>query len=572
MKIVLPFPLCCALIAVAPHPALAQSAPLQLPVNIGDAVRQADEARAAAPPRPTAQPIVPQIAEAPFALGGTQKLFVRRFQLEGELPTDDEEARALLAPYEGRKLTIAEIYAAADKITALYRARGYVVAKAYVPAQDARKGTLRLKIVAGRYGERTLKNESLVNDDFVRGVIDSALAGSPIIHKDAIERSLLMVSDLPGAGVPRIVVSPGKVQETTDFLYAVPEGRRIDGYLLADNYGSPYTGRDRLNGALNVNSLLGVSDRLQLSGVVSERAHLASGRVAYGFPLGYDGLRGEIGAYRTTYALGGVYKDLNAAGTAYAVTAGLSYPIRRSRDENIFVAANFQYKWLNDKISDSSTAYRGIALGALSVNRDAFYAVFGFPVATSASLGLSIGDVAFPDALQALQNQRGANTEGSFAKLNLSTNATIGLTEQISFATSLRAQKSLSRNLDTSEQIGISGFFGVRSFDEGLSGDSGFLVTPQLSYALPEFYGLRHSASVFVDFGGAWLEDASYTVTQKSYTPANDFGLSYHAAYEYAAGRVLTVKAEVAHSFGPHESQLNYDRQTKGLVQFGLTF
>ncbi len=117
--------------------------------------------------------------------------------------------RALLAPYENRKLTLALIYEAADKITTLYRNKGYLVAKAYVPAQNARDGLLRLKLVAGQYGAVTVHNSSLVRDDYLKEVVDHALAGSPLIHKDEMERALLLISDLPGAGVPRIALAPG---------------------------------------------------------------------------------------------------------------------------------------------------------------------------------------------------------------------------------------------------------------------------------------------------------------------------------------------------------------------------
>src|SRR5262249_43829440 len=124
--------------------------------------------------------------------------------------------RAILAPYEGRKLTIGQIYEAADKISTLYRDRGYLVAKAYVPVQNIRRGTLKIKVVAGQYGAVSVKNESLVRDDYVQALIDHALGRSPYIHKDPLERSILLVSDLPGAGVPRVAIGAGQKAGTSD--------------------------------------------------------------------------------------------------------------------------------------------------------------------------------------------------------------------------------------------------------------------------------------------------------------------------------------------------------------------
>src|SRR5262249_19687063 len=151
------------------------------------------------------------------------------------------------------------------------------------------KGVLKLKIVLGRYGKIEVKNESLVRPDFVRGVIDYALAGAPFIHRDQLERAMLLTADLAGAGVPRVVIGAGKQPETSDFMFSVPAGRRFDGYALYDNYGTPWTGRNRASVGLNVNSPLGYGDRLSGFGLISQDDGLLNGRVGYSLPIGYSG-------------------------------------------------------------------------------------------------------------------------------------------------------------------------------------------------------------------------------------------------------------------------------------------
>lgn len=551
--------------------ALAQSAVPVLPYNIGDAVRQAEDSRQAPPPRATAAPVLPQLVEPRFTLDGKETLFVRSFEVDGPELVDEAQVREILGAYENRKLTLADIYAAADKITALYRTRGYLVAKAYVPAQDARRGVLRIKLVPGRFGAITVKNDSLVRDDYLRGVIDRARAGSPIIHKDPLERAMLLISDLPGAATPRIAIAPGQKPETSDFVFTVPEGRRFDGYLLGDNFGSPYTGRDRLSGGVGVNSLLGYGDRLSAFGIVSERADLVNGRAAYAFPLGYDGLRAEVGAFRTTYALSGVYKDLDATGSAYAATATLSYALQRRRDESVYIWANFTHKWLNDKIAGSSIADRTIDLGTVAVTRDTVESFFGLPLTTSTTFSFTAGYVNFADPTQKADNIAGVDTVGNYSRINLSFNATLAFDDKLSLWTRFAAQKSLSGNLDSSEQMTVAGYWGVRSYDQGLAGDSGYLVTPELKYALPDLYGYRHAVGLFTDVGGAWLENGSYTTTQNSFTQLNDVGLGYYGTYEYLSGRFLLIKAQVARTYGSHEGAKSYDLGTKGLVQIGFT-
>jgi hemolysin activation/secretion protein len=565
---VFPTVLATATLATLAPVALAQP----VPYNIGDAVRQTEESRRAPLPRPAAVPVLPQLTEPQLKLGDKQTLLVRSFQIEGPNLVGEAEARAALEPYEGRRLTIGEIYSAADKISTLYREHGYLVAKAYVPVQNVRRGTLTIKVVAGSYGMVTVKNESLVRDDYVQGLVDKALGRSSYIHKDSLERAILLISDLPGAGVPRAAIGAGRRPETSDFVFAVPQGQRIDGYVLGDNYGSPFTGRNRLSGGINLNSPLGYGDRLSGYGIVSDTGDLLNGRAAYSVPLGYDGLRAEIAGFRTTYVLGGAYKDLDATGTANGVTGTLTYALKRSREDNIFLSVNYTYKALNDNLLGVSFADRTIDSATAAITRETLGLFAGLPVATSTTASITGGRLRFSDATQEAQNIAGANTVGEFAKVNLQFTTTVGLTDKLSFAGTFRAQRSLTGNLDSSEQMSLTGYWGVRSFDEGLSGDSGFLLTPEVKYALPDIANYKHAIGVFGDVGGVWIEDASYTTTQQSYTHLGDIGFGYYATYEYAPSQVVLLKAQVAHTVGSSDGAQTYNRGTTGLVQAGFTF
>lgn len=557
----------------AAAPAFAQG----LPFNIGDAVRSGQQAQEAAPqPQPARPLVLPKLAEPQLVLPDKATLYVRHIAVTGTegLSVDEAKLRAVLAPYEGRALTLAEIYAAADKVTALYREAGYLLAKVYVPAQDARKGTLTFKLVPGRYGAVALKNSSLVRDDMLKGTLDAqkVLPGE-LIEQARLERAMLLISDLYGANMPRAVIGAGAGQGTSDFLFEVPEERRFDGFVLGDNFGTPYTGEWRASAGLNVNSPLGIGDQLSAFGMVSNSTDLLNGRLAYSLPLGYDGLRAEVAIFRTTYALGDQYRDLDATGVADGASAGLTYAFKRSREDSIWASATYAYKNLNDLTLGFSYAHRRINEGTLGANRDTASTVFGLPLVTSSAVALTFGNVDFPDPEQAFLNQLGPDTQGDFSKLTLSFVATLALMEKLSVSVNARGQKSFSGNLDSSEQFGLTGIFGVRSYFEGLSGDSGWLVTPELKYALPDIAGWHHAVSAFADVGGVALEDGAYTITQPDYVQLGDIGLGYYGTYEYSPGRNLLLKAYLAWSVGSSEAAEGYDRGgTVGLVQAGFTF
>lgn len=552
--------------------ASAQTPIPTIPYNLGDAVRAAEAAQADPLPSTAGEPTLPLPIEPQLTLDDNETLLVRSFVVEGPSFGAETRVHEILAPYENRELTITEIYAAADKLTNLYRSMGYLLAKAYIPAQDARSGVVRIDLIPGRYGTIAIQNHSLVRDDYLRGMIDQALEASPIIHKDALERAMLLVGELPGAALPRVAIGAGRQPRTSDLVFDIPERPRFDGWLLGDNFGSPYTGRDRLSGALSVNSPLGYGDRLYGFGIVSEQTNLVNGRIAYSFPLGYDGLRGEIGAYRTTYVLSGVYKALEATGTANAITAALTYPLKRLRDDSIDITGSYAHRSLNDKARGISFADRTLDLVTVALTRNSVGAFEGVPFTTSAAFSFTVGQVNFPEPRQRQANLATIDTVGAYARVDLVLNTTVALGENLSLSALFRAQKSLSGNLDSSELMSLTGFYGVRSYDEGLSGDSGYLVTPELRFGLPDIFKYRHSLGVFTDVGAVWLENGSYTTIQKNYTQVNDVGLAYYGTYEYSPARVLLLKAQVAHTYGSDSGAQIYNQGTKGLVQVGFTF
>ena len=560
--------------SVAMSGAWAQTPPPVVPFNIGGALRQSQEAQKPPVQSPQAAPVLPRLVEPQLALKDHETLFVRSFAVEGPDLGLGADVGEILAPYQNRKLTLAAIYEAADKITTLYRTKGYMLAKAYVPAQDARGGVLRIKVVPGEYGTITVRNQSLVRDPVVRETIEQARTRSPYIRQDDLERVMLLTSDLAGAGMPRMVVAPGKQPGTSDFVFDVPEARRVDGYLLADNYGAPWTGRNELTGAINVNSPLGFGDKLYAFGQISEDSGLTSGKVSYSLPLGVSGVRTEFGIFRTTYALGGIYAGLDATGTADGVTGTLAYALKRQADESYYVSGNFTRKVVNDNALGISLNDRTIDLGTLALTRDSAGNLFGLPITTTGTVSFTEGHVDIPDPDQRLANMLGVDTLGNYSRVNASFLATLGLTDKLSLSTTFTSQKALfGKSLDTSEQFYLTGFFGVRSFEQGFGGDSGYAVTPELKYALPGFLAYNHAIGLFTDIGGVQLENPQFSVTQKEFTQLNDVGLAYYATYEYLPNRFVVLKAQVAHTYVSSTSvDVLYNVGTKGLVQAGFTF
>ncbi len=534
--------------------------------NIGDAIKGATPPPSE-PKKPAPPPEVPVIVqeEKPLSLADGEKLFVKDFKLEGAEQADAAELSALLAPYRNRELTMAEITEVANKLTLFCRNRGYLVAKAYVPKQDARDGILLIKIVLGRYGKFSLKNTSLVTDSQIQGVFDGTRDDSPIVTQPGLERAILLVGGMPGCRIPTVTIAPGATPGTSDFEVKAEAGQRINGYLMGDNQGSHYTGRNRLYGGIDVNSPLGMADRFSISGMTTDETDLWNLRLAYSVPLAVNGLRGELAASHTSYQLGGIYTGLDAIGTANVVEGTVSYPIKRSRNENYDLFVNMAYKNLKDDLRavDSRNPREAVA-GTLTLQREGYGSLFGRNLYTLVSGGFSLGSLKLNDDDQRALNKAGADTEGFYSKANLGFSANLELTKELSARFSFKLQQVLSgNNLDSNEQFFISGISGVKAYSESIGFDNGTLVDAELRYALPVLFGIRHAVGLFFDSGWAYAQEGAYAVNDSFVL--NDVGAGYYINFKQ-----LFLNLQVAQPLGKTSGV--DDPGTRFLMQLGAVF
>jgi hemolysin activation/secretion protein len=169
-----------------------------------------------------------------------------------------------VADAEGKELSLPQLQALADRLSEHYRARGYLLSHAYVPAQDVRDGTVEIAVVEVRVNTLSVKNAAGVG-----GMALAPLARidtSKVLEGASLERALLLLSDLPGMAV-QSTIRPGAQSGTSDLEVDVAPGKRYDGSIDFDNGGSGTSGRYRLGGLLNVNNPLNIGDLLSLRAI-----------------------------------------------------------------------------------------------------------------------------------------------------------------------------------------------------------------------------------------------------------------------------------------------------------------
>jgi len=491
---------------------------------------------------------------------------VKSFTFFGNKHIDSSTLQNLAKEFENQDLTFTKINKLVLSITKLYRKDGYFVARAYLPKQSMKDGILKINIIEGNYGKIYLKNKSRVKDSIVQGMLDYAKRGN-IISTHTIERSMLIINDTPGVVVTGADVMPGNKVGTSDFSVTTKASKTYDGYMIADNTGSRYTGKNRLMAGININSPFKIGDKLSLSGLITNGANLENGRIAYSVPLSSNGLRGEISYSNTTYALIKEYKSLGAKGTSKILDVTFSYPILRTRLENLYVSLNLANKDLKDEVrSTSDVTKKNIKAMRLDFNYDKHYLAFGYGSNSVIGFGLTYGNLSFADNAKLIADKAGANTNGKYSKINLSFKQNINLTQKLSLKASLKMQYALgNKNLDGSEDFSVGGSYGVKLYPASeLSAENGYLVNVEMKYKLPAFSEYSNQVGVFYDRGKAYMANNTVGFVSKS---LQDVGVGYYASYKKFFGSL-----QVAWKANSKKVTSEPNRNSRILFQAGWAF
>ncbi len=486
-----------------------------------------------------------------------KKIFVKDFNFTGAIHISSNRLNELVKEYKNKELSFNDLQEVASIITKEYRKAGYFVARAYIPAQKMQDDTIKIAIIEGNYGDFKLINNSLVKDSFVQGMLDN-IKDKNIISSNTLERAMLLINEIPGVQVIKAEVMPGSEVGTSDFLIETSKTSRFDGYIVGDNYGSRYTGKNRLSTQININSPFQIGDKISLGSLVSNGGNLKNYDIGYSFPLSSNGLRGEINYSHTKYNLVEEYESLNAYGNSYVFDAIISYPIIKTRIETLQAQFKYSNKNLTDFIDGDETVDKNIK----SLTTSLFYTkdieLFNKPAQINTGINFTTGRLKTTDSNA---------YDGRYNKVDFYVNNSIILNENYSLNTNFIAQKVLGgKNLDGSEDMSLGGAYSIKFYpDSEQSAENGYIINLELFRQLPTINAYSHRLGFFYDIGSVYMEDSSTDSTFNRKT-LQDAGIGYYANY-----KDFFAKAQLAYNIN-HEVSAEPNYNSKLLFQLGWIF
>lgn len=481
---------------------------------------------------------------------GSGRVLVRGFAFEGVSVFSAEKLQPVVAPYSGRELTFKEMNEAAAAVSAFYRAHGYFLAAAYLPAQDLARGVVTLRVLEGRVSSLNVLPDASVrlDADIARRYLDALVKPGQPVHEDQLERALLLTQDLPGVS-PRASLSPGEGLGETAVDVSLSEGPMVSGNIGLDNSSNRYTGRTRVTGALNLNDGTGSGSVFSLQAATTGK-HFNYGRAGLVMPVGEIGTRVGLSYSRLRYELGADFASLNASGTAEVAQLLLAHPLVRSRNLNLQVRAGYEDKRYENSANGVQTADKsvsGVPLGFDLTSQDAHGG-------SNASVEALIGHADLSGNAAALASDRlGPDSDGSFGRLGYQFGRYQRLGGNGALVLKLSGQMA-SKNLEAGEKISLGGPDRVRAYPSGeASGDEGQVLAVEGRYGLPS---IKSELSVFFDYGRVKLNRRLYQGALAAGGPGNSYDLKgVGAGFQWMGPYRTSVQVQVATKIGKNPAR-----------------
>lgn len=432
------------------------------------------------------------------AAGGAS-IKVSRFTLSGNQSLPNAELQQALQEFVGQDLDFAGLRRAAAKLTSVYRAKGFLVARAYLPKQEIRDGAVAIGIREGVIGKVIASP-----DDNVRlrpGVIArylDELHPGDVIREHDLESALLRLSDNAGVSV-RAILRPSQEPGAADIVVKISEMTALTSRFSVDNYGNYYTGSNRLSANLALNDALGLGETFSVNTQNSFEGLRIFG-LGYLQPLAGTGLSIGANMAELQYNVGKDLKTAEAFGEARIFTIFGNAALYRSRRANVNLSLSAERRYFQDSTAGTSVS-KIATFGGIGLSGDWRDDLLGKPASSFWSARWGRGSLEKLTPNDAALDDITARAAGQYEKTNLAFSRLQQIGRGFSVFGAVNAQFS-DKNLDASEKMSLGGPNGVRAYPVGeASGDEGVLARLELRKQIGMVGNSIVEASLFADAG-----------------------------------------------------------------------
>ena len=200
-----------------------------------------------------------------------------------------EQIQAVTASYIGKLVTLKDLRELADKITNIYRDKGYMTCGAVLPPQRIHDGVVEIRLIEGKTGNVNITGNRYTKGEYIMNRI--GLKPGEIANTEKLNQDLRWFQGTNDVQL-RVVMKPGAEEGTTDYDIMVFEPKNQSVTLYVDNDGYETSGRWREGIFYNMKSLTGHRDPLRAHFIRSDGTKAWA--LGYSVPISRKGMRLDL--------------------------------------------------------------------------------------------------------------------------------------------------------------------------------------------------------------------------------------------------------------------------------------
>ncbi len=433
---------------------------------------------------------------------GNVNFELKEVQFDGTAQLNTAELKPFYQDKIGKRITLGELNKIANDITSYYRNKGFILTRAVVPPQRINKGIAKIRIIEGFVSDVQLKGDVGSPDSVLYKYAEKIKASKPL-NAQTLERYLLLMEDLPGVEARAVLQPSPTVPGASQIIVNIKRDMLQGSAAQINNRGTRFLGQTQANAILAGNNIMGFDEQTAIRFMTTpfEPEELKYVGAHHEMQLGSEGTKLRFDGNYVKTEPGHTLEDFDVEGENYTVSASVSHPIIRSRQDNWFVNSDF-YIGRSNLTTLGANIYqdnvRVLTTGTSYDFVDSYNAVNRF----EGNFSKGFNWFATNDSFDHSRN----GGKSSFEKFTANITRIQPVYGSWSISTAVDGQYSLDPLL-SSEEYAIGGLrFGSAYDPAEISGDSGIAGRLELQYnnTLNDIYLPGYQAYGFYDVGKVW--------------------------------------------------------------------